>query len=878
MLKRLLKHLRSLLPGHARSELDAELSFHIEKQTEANMAAGMSPEEAQRQARIAFGGTETVREECHTQRRLSLLETTLYDVRYGVRGFRRSPVFTVTAILTLAIGIGTTTAVFSVVDRILFRSLPYAQADRLVSVGLVAPIQPQEFVLGGFYYNWRDHQTPFQGLTSTIGVDQCDLTQQNPARLSCAEVESSFLPTFGIAPLLGRNFTADEDRPNAPPVALISYQLWRSHFGGDPAIVGRTFSLDGQATRVLGVLPKEFEFPTLERADVVVPQGLDEAAQRKALPGRVLFAFARLKPGVTIEQASAALQPLFQQALSQAPPQFRKEIHLRVRSLRDRQVHDARLAAWIMLAAVIAVLLIACANVASLLLARAAARERELAVRSALGASRGRLIRQTLTESLLLALGGAIAGMVLAFALLRAFVAIAPEGVPFLHRAGLDFRIAGFAVGISLVCGILFGIVPALQTPRAEALAGRAATGISHNQLRQSLVVTQIAVSLILLASAGLLVRSFWNLLNQPLGMHVSSIVTATIALGEQRYPKPEQQMAFFQQLEARLRRLPGVKVLVMSDTLPPGGWHHDQILASIRVAGRPLPAEGTGGLVAWRWVTPGYFSALNVPLLQGRAFREDDRSSNDHLIIVSQSLAELMFPRQNPIGQHLQPGLEGPWYTVVGVAKNVKNSGLTGEDEPEYYRLRRNRVEDWADWRRGCTIILRTSALPGATAEWLRSEVAALDPTVPVEIATMQQHVNDLADRPRFESALFGLFALVGVLLAAIGIYGVISFMVTQRTQEIGVRMALGATRGDVLRLVTASGVRLVAIGGVAGLLASLLISRTLASLLFGISPDDPLTFVAVALLLVVVALVATWIPARRATQIDPLEALRYE
>jgi len=874
-LKQLLSRLRSLLPGHPPAEVDEELSFHIEKQTQANIVAGMIPEEAHRQAMIAFGGVESTREACREQRPLSFFETLFYDVRYGLRGFRRSPMFAVTAILTLAIGIGTTTAVFSVVDRILFRSLPYAHPDRLVSVGLVAPIEPQEFMLGSSYYEWRDHQTPFQAFTSTVGVDQCDLTEHNPARLSCAGVESTFLPAIGIQPMLGRNFTADEDRPNAPNVVLISYELWRSQYGGDAAIVGKTISIDGQTARVIGVLPPAFEFPTLEHVDVIGPQGLDEAAQRKAMPGAVMFVFARLKPGVTIEQASAALQPEFQQALNAAPPQFRKEIHLRVRPLRDRQVHEARLAAWVLLAAVIAVLLIACANVASLLLARAAARERELAVRSALGASRARLIVQTLTESLMLALAGALAGSLLALALLHVFVAIAPEGIPFLQRAGLDLRIISFTIAVSVICGILFGVGPALQQPRAEALAGRVSAGLRHHGLRQSLVIVQIAVSLVLLACASLLLRSFWNLRNQPLGMHATSVLTASLSLGYQRYPKPEQQLAFVQQVEARLRRLPGVNVLAISDSLPPGGWHHDHILAAIRVAGRPLPAEGTGGTVAWRWVTADYFRALAIPIVEGRPFREEDESSNDHFIIVSKLLAERMFPGQDPVGQHLQPGLDGPWYAVVGVAQDVKNNGLAADDEPEYYRLRRNRAEDWS---RDSAVIIQTSMPARAMGNWIRAEIAGLDPTLPVNMQTMDQRVSQMAGRPRFETALLGLFAFVGVLLAAIGIYGVISFMVTQRTQEIGVRMALGATRADVLKLITGSGARLVAIGAAAGLLASLLIARLMASLLFGIGPADPLTFMAVVLFLAAVALVATWIPARSAAQVDPLVALRYE
>ena len=875
MLKRLLSRLRSLLSGHSRSEVDEELRFHIEKQIEANLAAGMTKEEPQRQAMIAFGGMESTREACHEQRPLSRLESSWYDVRYGLRGFRRSPMFTITAILTLMIGIGTTTAVFSVVDRILFRPLPYADPSRLVSVGLVAPIAPQEFVLGGWYYDWRDHQIPFQALTSTVGAVPCDLTERNPERLTCAGVESTFLPTLGVGPMLGRNFSADEDRPDAPAVVLISYDLWRSHYGHDPAIVGRTVSLDGRPARVLGVLPKEFEFPTLEHVDIIRPQQLDEAAERKAQPGALMMAFARLKPGVTIEQASAALQPQFRQALSLAPPQFRKEIHLRVRSLRDRQVQDARLAAWLLLAAVIAVLLIACANVASLLLARAASKERELAVRSALGASRARLIRQTLTESLMLALAGALTGGLLAALLLRIFVAIAPEGMPFLERAHLDRRIIFFTVATSVICGLLFGIVPALHRPNAEALAGRATGGIQHHRLRPGLVVVQIALSLVLLSCASLLLHSFWKLRNQPLGMRGSNVITASLALGAQQYPNPERQLALMQQLRARLGRLPGVNVLAVSDSLPPGGWHHDQILAALRIAGRPLPTEGTGGTVAWRWVTTDYFRALSIPIVEGRTFNKEDESSNDHFIILSKLLAERLFPGQNAVGQHLQPGLEGPWYTVVGVAENVKNGGLTGADEPEYYRLRRNRAEDWS---RDSAVIIETSMPPSAMASWVRSEIAALDPTLPVNIQTMRQRVSEMAGRPRFETALLGLFAIVGLLLAAIGIYGVIAFVVTQRTQEIGVRMALGATRGDVLQLIVGRGARLIAIGAGVGLLASLLVARAMASFLFGIGPSDPPALIAVVFLLTGVAFLATWIPARTAAKVDPLVALRYE
>jgi putative ABC transport system permease protein len=606
-----------------------------------------------------------------------------------------------------------------------------------------------------------------------------------------------------------------------------------------------------------------------------MPEGIDPASQRGAIPGRVRWAFARLKPGVSIEQAEAAMQPLFQQMLMTVPPQFRKEVQLRVRSLRDRQVRGAKLAAWILLAAVVLVLMIACANVGSLLLARSASRQREFAIRGALGASKARLVGQVTTESLVLALIGSIAGCLTAAVLLRIFQSAAPEGVPFLQKAQLDLRVGAFAVVASLMCGILFGIVPVLPKPDVETIAGRTAIGAPHGRMRQLLVVAQIAVSFVLLAGASLLLRSLWNLQNQRLGMSTRGLVTASLSLGELRYSKPEQQMAFFQLLEARLRKLPGVDAVVVSDSLPPGGWHHDHIYAAIRIEGKPLPAEGTGGTVAWRWVTPEYFAALSIPILHGRGFSAEDRGATDHFMIVSQSLARYMFPNEDPIGRHVQPGLEGPWYTIVGVAADVKNGGLTGADEPEYYRLRRDRADDWG---RDATVTVATSIAPGAMERWMRSEVAAMDPTVPVVTETMSQRVSKLADRPRFEAVLLALFAIIGVVLAAIGIYGVIAFLVAQRTPEIGVRMAMGATKLDILELMGMQGLRMIAAGVFAGLLIAVVGSHALSSLLFGVRPDDPVSFASVCLLLTAVAALATWVPACRAMKVEPSQALRHE
>lgn len=913
MLHELLSRLRFLFARKRPSEVDEELQFHLEQQIEMNIAEGMSPEEARRQALIVFGGMERAREQSHEQRPGWFFETLLQDVRYALRGFRRSPAFTVTAIITLALAIGATTAVFSVVDRILFRSLPYAHDDRIVSVGLVQSLEHQEFMLGGFFYDWRDNQKPFEAFASQgTGPHACDLIETNPAQLGCLSIQAGFLPLLGISPVLGRNFLPEEDQPNGPPVAIISYGLWQSHYSRDPSILNRLIDIDGSSVRVVGVLPKNFEPPTLQSADIFIPMTLDEAQERSAKPGSPMRTFARLKPGISIAQAKAELEPLFihtQQAF--IPPPIRKDFHLSIRSLRDRQTQDVQLMAWILLGSVLAVLLIACANLASLMMARGAARERELAVRSALGASRRRLVQQTLTEALLLSLGGAAAGILLAEGLLRVFIAIAPAGIPFLDRATLDLRIVLFSVTLSLLCGLLFGLIPALQKPGSIAFAARVAHTGRHAALRRSLVVGQLAVSMILLSAAGLLVRSFQNMEEQHLGMDTSGVLTVRIALPQSSYNSGQKKMDFYLQAETAVKRMPGVQAVGWSDSFPPGGWNSGRRFSDFSVAGKPRPTPGIGGSVVYRKVTPDYFRALDIPIIRGHNFTEDDRNTapsnapapdipniqGQHLaaeagnaseqeLILSRLMASRLFHEDNPIGQRIQMGERGAWSTVVGVADNVKNNGLTEQDDPEVYELRRNVPDDWqgavalngSTGGTGPVMVIKTALSPAATADWIHTQLAHLDSTVPVEIEPMTRFVNRLADRPRFETALLSFFACTGLIMAMVGLYGVIAFMAAQRTQEIGVRMALGASKFDILKLIAWEGMRLTLIGGAAGWIVSLLIARSFRSLLFHVGPYDPTSFLAVALLLVLVSLLATLIPTRSAVKTDPLEALRYE
>jgi putative ABC transport system permease protein len=880
MIVELWTRVRYFLFRKRREEIDDEMRFHLEQAIAAKVRTGIPEPEARRLARIEFGSPDATREQCEQQRPGWWTGIVAQDFRYALRGIVRNPAFSISIILTLMLGIGSSAAVFTVVDKILFRPLPYRDADRLVSVGLQAPIEPQEFMLGGSYYEWQDNQKPFVAMTSETGVEPCDFSEVDPVRLDCASVEHNFLPTLGVTPVIGRNFLPGEDRPNVPKVALISYAVWRSRFNRDPSIAGKVIHIDGKATEIIGVLPQDFEMPRPQTADVLLPEALDVAAERRADPGRPLWAFARLKPGVTPEQAKARLEPLFQYSLRSAPAPFRKEVHYTVRPLRDRQFHDVHRAAWILMGLVMAVLLIASANVASLLTARSASRRHETAVRTALGATRLRLLQGAILEFFLLSATGTLAGVLLAAILVHGFAAMAPGGMPFLSGARIDARVILFTLSVGLLLTLGFGLFSSLSSPPANALTSRGASSTQTARVRQFLVTTQIAASLLLLAAGALLTRSFWNLQRQNLGMNDENVLTATISLGTAAYPTAERQMAFFQQLHRNLRWGPGVDAVALSDSIPPGGNHHDQIYASLRVEGQPRFIAGTGGNVAWRWVTPDYFRLLNIPLIQGSGFTDEETGSASHFVILSRSLAKRLFPGQNPLGRQLHlavgaPADQDPPYTIVGIAGDVKNGGLAAGEEPEYYRLRRDRA---VDWNRSAVVLVKSS-LPAARLEpWVREQVASLDPALPVELGTLRQRVAKLADQPRFEMLLVGYFACTGLILAIIGLYGVTTFLMVQRKPEVGIRIALGASKADIVRLILASAMRMIVPGTVVGLALAFALSRVLSGLLFQVGPHDAVTYCASTLLLITVTVVASLIPAVAATRTDPTTTLRIE
>lgn len=777
-----------------------------------------------------------------------------------LRSFLRTPAFTASAILALGLGVGSATAVFSVVDRILIRPLPYAAEDQLVWLGMGTPLAGEEFLLGPDYLDWRDKQQVFSAITSSSLAGDCDLLEDNPARLRCGRVESNFLSTLGQAPLLGRDLTRDDDRPGAPLQALISYAMFRGRFGADPAVLGRTLNLDGRPVRIAGVLPRDFEFPNLAHIDIVLPQQLDAAVQRARDRMAILAVFGRMKPGLTLAQARAGLMPLYEESLKLVPSQFRKEITFKIAALRDRQVRDSAIAARLLAAAVLCVLLIACANMANLLLARASGQNRERAVRAALGATRGQLIRESLSSTLLLASSGGVAGVGLAALMLKILRETAPEGIARLNEASIDWRVAGFALALTLLSGLLAGLAPALLQVSLEDLSGARTTERRGLWLKPVLVTAQFAVTVVLLTGAGLLLHSLWKLQNVPMGFQGDHLLTAAMRLDNNQAAE----------LQQRLRRLPGVTHVALSDSIPPSGRTQAMIYSRIQVEGQPVESRpGTGGMVVYRWVTPDYFPALGVRFLRGRPFRSDDREA----IVISRSLAARLFGKEEPLGRRLRAGPESPWLTVVGVAGDVRNAPPGMKEDAEYYLLRPQVIPGAP---RRWIAILRGALPDSAMAALVRQEVRSVAPRLPVEISAMDDRISGLYQRPRFQTLVLTAFALVGILLAAIGLYAVISFFVAQRTQEIGVRLCLGSTPAGIVSLVLRRAVGWAAAGTLAGLAGSLATTRYLKSLLFQTEAQSPWIYAAVLGLLLLVALTAALQPGLRAARLNPMTALR--
>jgi predicted permease len=828
---------------------------------EANERAGMNAAEARWAAERAFGNRGRVSEEVRAVNVPVWLDQLGQDLHYAARGFMRSPGFAFTAVAALAVGIGTSTAVFSFVDRILFRALPYVNERELVWFGMTAPIGGgTEFILDENYMAWRKEQTPFAAITVTAGVSDCSLSELNPVKLRCSGVSPTYLSVFGYRPLVGRDFNQADAQDGAPHVALISRALWTERFGGGD-ISGKTLEIDGNRIAIIGVLPENFEMPSLARVDVLQVLQLQENKPKSA-GSLLLTAFARLRPGVTPIEARTRMEPLFQDALKSVPRGFQKEVRFVINPLRDRQVRDSERAALLLLAAVSLLLLIAVANVANLLLARTAARRRELAVRAAIGAGKSRLARQTLTESLSLGVLGGVSGLIIAVVLLHVFRALAPAGMARLDQARVDWRIAGFSLLATITASMLFGLAPAMRSPAPETLTGGRVAGPRREWLRPALVISQIGLSLILLCGAALLIESLRNMANVPLGMETSSLFSAYAELPGARYPQPAQRAAFWKSLSERLAAVPGVEAIGIAASLPPEGRRQGRIFSSIYVEGRPRhEGRPTGGMVTVREVSPSYFPMLRIPVRKGRLFVEGEKQA----IVLSEQMAARMFPGEPALGRRLVLSGEAT-LEVIGIVGDVRNAGLTASSEPEIYILsNREHARQY--------VLLRADTRVMA---FVRDAFRELDPRLTVQLETLDDRVRHMRARPRFQSMLLGGFAATGLLLAAIGLYGVMSLLTTQRTGEIGVRMALGATPGHICAMVLRQAAWWTSAGVAIGLCGAAACAKLIEGLLYSVKATAPLPLVASVASLALAAFVAAWLPGRRASRVAPVEALR--
>jgi putative ABC transport system permease protein len=853
------------------------LRYHLERETEQNLRGGMTPEEARRAALRAFGGVELSRELCREARGVRMFQDLWQDLRYGARKLHKSPGFTLVAVMTLALGIGANTAIFSVVNAVLLKPLPFDQPEQLVRVFGTNP-RRSSFSRPHSYLNFSDlraqNQT-FEAMAAYGGATAALSGADAPEQITGVIASGDVFRVLRAKPLMGRLLEPEDERPGGSPAVVISHGLWQRRFGGDPQIVGRTIRLDGREREIVGVTPADFSFEFVTgAADFWMP--IDPTASGFQQRGAIfLEAIGRLKPGVTLGGAGSDLEVVASR-LAQQYQDSNAGIGVRLASAQEELVGDVRPTLLVLLGAVGFVLLIACANVANLLLARSAGRHREIAVRSALGAWRGRIVRQLLTESLLLALAGGLLGLLFALWGVNLLSAFVPENVPRFGETSIDLRVLGFTLAASILTGLLFGIAPALQSSRFdlnEALkeGGRGGTdGRGRARVRGLLIVSEVALSLVLLIGAGLLIKSFARLRNTDPGFDPSNTLTASLSPSSVRYDTDEKVNDFYRLLVERVRALPGVESVGAVTPLP---LSDNNLSFSFTVVGQPPPPPGQGQSASARFVTPDYFRAQRVPSRAGRVFTETDGAGAPGVIVVNEAFARRYLPGVEPLGQRLRLGVNGIEGEIVGVVGDIRGASLATTPAPEYY------VPESAVSFNDMTLVIRTTGDPASLAPALRQVVSEMDKDLPLyEVRTMEALLARSVARQRFSMTLVGVFAVLAMLLSAVGIFSVMSSLVAQRTHEIGIRMALGARPGDILSMVVRHGVRLTLVGVAVGLAAAGALTRLMSGLLYEVSATDPAVYGGITALLAAVALLACYVPARRATKVDPLIALRYE